>query len=71
MLHLFSRHRPTEVETELALAEREHDIECAILYGASVMGGPLPEVAGPTPKPLRKRRTRRFRAHRWPTVDLD
>ena len=64
MLRLFTR-RPAliEVETELALAEQAHDLECAILYGASLMGEPLPEVAGLTPTPLR--------AHRCPTVDLD
>ena len=72
MLHLFSRRaRRTEVETELTTADREHELECAILYGASLMGGPLPELPRPTPTKLRKRRMKRFRAHRWPIVDLD
>ena len=72
MLHLFPRRAGSiEVETEVAMAEREHDIECAILYGASLMGGPLPEAPMPTPKPLRRRRMKRFRAHRWPRVYLD
>ena len=72
MLHLlFRRAGPPKVETQLAVAEREHDTECAILYGASLMGGPLPELPKPTPTKLCKRRMKRFRAHRWPIVDLD
>ena len=71
MLHLFSHRRSTELETELAMAEREHDLECAILFGASLMNGPLPELPKPTPIWLRKLRMKRFRAHRWSTVDLD
>ena len=72
MLNLFSRRfGPTEVESELAIAERQHDLECAILYGASLMGGPLSELPRPVWTRLRKRRMKRFRAHRWPSVDLN
>ena len=72
MLHLFSRRAGSiEVETELAMAERKHDLECAIFYGAALMGEPLPEMPKPTPTKLCKRRMKRFRAHRWPIVDLD
>ena len=72
MLNLFSRRTdPTEVETELAIAQRKHDLECAILYGALLIGGPLLELPRPMPTQLRKRKMKRFRAHRWPRVDLD
>ena len=59
-------------ETELALMEREHEEECAILFGLSLMGPMEPEMAWPVPTVLRKRpKPVRLPCRGWPYVDMD
>ena len=71
-----SRHfRPDpfpSVETEMALMERLHELECDILLGLALVEPAKPEMAWPVPTALRKRpKPVRLPRRGWAYVDLD
>ena len=78
ILSLFRRLMPAMAEIEHVIVDKQHQGECDLLYALALLDRDDPLPPRPELEPVRiskarplSRSPKRFKAPRWPNVDLD